>query len=117
MGGHIVIENYRISGGEPIGDVTVKSSTLNGITIEGDLIPRLIDEIPVIALAATQAIGTTVIRNAEELKVKESNRINSIVNTLKTMGADIEATEDGMIINGPTALLARIFIRDQIIAL
>lgn len=107
MGGHIVIENYRISGGEPIGDVTVKSSTLNGITIEGDLIPRLIDEIPVIALAATQAIGTTVIRNAEELKVKESNRINSIVNTLKTMGADIEATEDGMIINGPTALFGQ----------
>jgi len=107
MGAHISIENYRASGGEPLGDITVKTSSLKGITIEGELIPRLIDEIPIIALAATQATGTTIIRNAEELKVKESNRINSIVNTLKTMGADIEATEDGMIINGPTALLGQ----------
>lgn len=107
MGAHINIENYRVSGGEPIGDITVKSSSLKGVTIEGELIPRLIDEIPIIALAATQATGTTVIRDAEELKVKESNRIDSVVSVLKTMGADIEATEDGMIINGPTALLGQ----------
>jgi len=73
-------------------------------TIEGDLIPRLIDEIPIIALAASQAKGTTVIRDAKELKVKESNRIDTVVNMLKALGADIKATDDGMIIRGPKPL-------------
>jgi len=74
------------------------------IEIGGDIIPRLIDEIPVIALAATQAEGITVIKDAHELKVKETNRIDTVVNELTKMGANIEATEDGMIIHGGTKL-------------
>jgi len=77
---------------------------LTGIEIGGELIPRLIDEIPLIALIATQAHGTTVIKDAEELRVKETDRIAAVVAELSKMGADITATEDGMIINGPTAL-------------
>ena len=69
-----------------------------------NLIPRLIDEIPIIAYLATQAHGKTVIKNAEELKVKETNRIDAVVNELKKLGANITATEDGMIIEGPTPL-------------
>ena len=75
-----------------------------GTVVEGSLIPRLIDELPIIALAATQAEGTTLIKDAEELKVKESNRIDSTVGILKEFGANIEATPDGMIIEGPTVL-------------
>ncbi len=90
--------------GEPIGDILVESSDLTGIEIGGDLIPSLIDEIPVIALLATQASGKTVIKDAEELKVKETNRIDAVVNELSKLGADIKGTEDGMIIKGKTAL-------------
>ncbi|QQZ11031.1 3-phosphoshikimate 1-carboxyvinyltransferase [Heyndrickxia vini] len=89
---------------EPVGDITVKTSQLKGIEIGGDLIPRLIDELPIIALLATQAEGTTIIKNAEELKVKETNRIDTVVKELKTLGADIEATNDGMIIKGKVQL-------------
>ncbi|MBM7577429.1 3-phosphoshikimate 1-carboxyvinyltransferase [Jeotgalibacillus terrae] len=89
---------------EPIGEISIKSSKLDACTIEGDLIPRLIDEIPIIALLATQAAGTTVIKDAEELKVKETNRIDAVVEELKKLGADIEATDDGMIIHGPSQL-------------
>lgn len=85
-------------------DLTVRTSKLKGTTIEGDLIPRLIDELPVIALLATQAEGTTVIKDAEELKVKETNRIDATANELNKLGADITATEDGLIIKGPTPL-------------
>ncbi|WP_064091033.1 3-phosphoshikimate 1-carboxyvinyltransferase [Rossellomorea aquimaris] len=90
--------------GEPIGDIHIVTSELKGIEIAGDLIPSLIDEIPVIALLATQAIGTTTIKNAEELKVKETNRIDAIVAELKKLGASIRATDDGMIIEGKTSL-------------
>ncbi|TWT07628.1 3-phosphoshikimate 1-carboxyvinyltransferase [Planococcus sp. CPCC 101016] len=90
--------------GERSADLTIYSSTLKGIEIGGDLIPRLIDEIPLIALMATQAEGTTVIKDAEELRVKETDRIAAVVTELSKMGANIEATEDGMIIHGPTAL-------------
>lgn len=90
--------------GERSADLTVYSSRLKGIEIGGELIPRLIDEIPLIALIATQAEGTTVIKDAEELRVKETDRIAAVVKELAKMGADIEATEDGMIIHGPTAL-------------
>lgn len=100
MGGNITIMNRRNSGGEDTADILVKSSELNGTEISGSLIPTLIDEIPVIAVLACFASGTTVIKNAEELKVKESNRIDVIVNNLSAMGADITATDDGMIING-----------------
>ncbi|MCE4047221.1 MULTISPECIES: 3-phosphoshikimate 1-carboxyvinyltransferase [Bacillaceae] len=89
---------------EPSGDLQVEASSLKGTTVEGDIIPRLIDEIPIIALLATQAEGTTVIKDAEELKVKETNRIDTVVHELKKLGADIEATEDGMIIRGGATL-------------
>ncbi len=89
---------------EPTATITIRSSQLEATTIEGDIIPRLIDEIPILALLATQAKGKTIIRNAEELKVKETDRIIAVVSELKKLGANIEATEDGMIIEGPTNL-------------
>lgn len=99
MGGNITTlnENYN---GEPTADLLVKYSPLHGITIEGDIIPTLIDELPVINVMAACAEGTTVIRDAAELKVKESNRIDVMVQYLGAMGCDITGTEDGMIISG-----------------
>ncbi|MCT1797846.1 3-phosphoshikimate 1-carboxyvinyltransferase [Aerococcus viridans] len=88
------------------GDLTVSASDLKATEFGGDIIPALIDEIPIIALAATQADGRTVIRNAEELKVKETDRIQVTAQELNKMGANIEETEDGMIITGPTPLHA-----------
>lgn len=84
--------------------ITVESSDLQGTQIAGDIIPRLIDELPIIALLATQAQGRTVIADAEELKVKETDRIQVVADALNSMGADIEPTADGMIIQGKTAL-------------
>ncbi|MDG3131985.1 3-phosphoshikimate 1-carboxyvinyltransferase [Streptococcus suis] len=84
--------------------ITVEYSKLHGTEIAGELIPRLIDELPIIALLATQATGTTVIRDAEELKVKETDRIQVVADALNSMGARIEPTEDGMIIHGRTSL-------------
>jgi len=100
MGGRIGMENIRTSGGETSADLLITHQSLHGCTIGGPLIPRLIDELPVIAVLAAFADGTTVIRDAQELKVKESNRIDLVVNMLRTMGADIIPTDDGMIING-----------------
>ncbi len=100
MGGHIELSNIRLVNNEEVGDITVRSSSLNGTVIDGDIIPRLIDEIPVIAVAAALASGTTVIKDAQELKVKESNRIKTVVTELSKAGADIYETDDGMIING-----------------
>lgn len=104
MGAKIKIENIRKISNEMVADITTSSSELCGIEIGGEIIPRLIDEIPIIAVAATQARGTTVVKDAAELKVKESNRIRAIVTELKKMGAKIEETADGMIIEGPTPL-------------
>lgn len=84
--------------------ITVESSDLHGTEISGELIPRLIDELPIIALLATQAQGQTLIRDAEELKVKETDRIQVVANALNSMGADIQPTADGMIIQGKTPL-------------
>ena len=100
MGGNVELINERYVNNEKIADIVVKSSKLKGIEIGGDLIPKLIDEIPVIAVAAVFAEGTTVIKNAEELKIKESNRIKSMTSELGKMGAEIFETEDGMIIEG-----------------
>lgn len=100
MGANITIENEKIVNGEKIGDIIVKSSALHGTTIGGADIPRLIDEIPVIAVAGCYAKGTTIIKDAQELKVKESNRIKTVITELKKFGADITETEDGMIIHG-----------------
>lgn len=104
MGASMEITVSDPEAAEPSGTIIVGSSSLNGTVIEGSLIPRLIDEIPIIALLATQANGRTVIKDAEELKVKETDRIAAVVDTLKKLGADIEATDDGMIINGPSPL-------------
>ena len=100
MGGNISYENRRIVSGEEVCDLVVKSSSLHGTTVCGDIIPTLIDEIPMIAVMAAYADGTTIIKDAAELKVKESNRIDSVVENLKSMGVDATAAEDGMIING-----------------
>lgn len=104
MGAFLTYSYVTEDGPEPYADITVESSSLKGVEISGDIIPRLIDEIPIIALMATQASGTTVIKDAEELKVKETNRIDTVVNELKKIGADITATEDGMIIKGGAKL-------------
>ncbi len=103
MGGNITLENVSESG-EPTADIVVRSSSLHGTTIEGAIIPTLIDELPVIAIMAAAAEGTTIIRDAAELKVKESNRIEVMVENLSAMGCDITATEDGMIIKGGNTL-------------
>lgn len=105
MNGNFEIIDKRVESGEVVGDLIVRySDKLIGTTIDSNLIPRLIDEIPVIAILATQANGTTVIKDAKELKVKESNRIKAVVDNLKNMGAEIEELEDGMVIKGKTKL-------------
>ena len=104
MGGDITFLNKKTAGGEPTADLLVRTSTLHGTTIEGSLIPTLIDEIPMIAVLAAYAEGTTIIKNAEELKVKETDRIETVTVNLKAMGADITPTDDGMIIHGTGTL-------------
>lgn len=100
MGGNIEILNERTACGEPVADLLVSYSALHGITIGGEIIPTLIDEIPIIAIMAAFAEGTTIIKDAAELKVKESDRITVMVDNLTAMGCDIEGTDDGMIIHG-----------------
>jgi len=104
MGASYTVNDLENDSHEEMGTIEIESSTLVGTEIGGELIPRLIDEIPIIALLATQANGKTIISNAEELKVKETNRIDAVVNELKKLGANITATDDGMIIEGPTKL-------------
>ncbi|SIT66425.1 3-phosphoshikimate 1-carboxyvinyltransferase [Edaphobacillus lindanitolerans] len=104
MGAEIRVTESGSSDSEPRGTLTVRHSSLRGTEISGPLIPRLIDEIPVIALLATQAEGTTVIKDAEELRVKETDRIAAVAEELGKLGADIEPTADGMIIRGPVRL-------------
>ena len=100
MGAKITYLNKRLVSGEPVADLLVRSCSLQGVTIGGDIIPTLIDEIPVISVMAALADGTTVIKDAGELRVKESDRIAVVTENLKAMGADIQATPDGMIIRG-----------------
>ena len=100
MGAKLTIENERMVGGEPAADITVQSSDLKGVSFGGEIMPRLIDEIPIIAVAATFATGETVISDAQELKVKETNRIDTVCGELKKAGARVTPTDDGMIIQG-----------------
>ena len=100
MGANVKLEVKGGGVGEPIADITVSTTTLHGCEIGGNIIPTLIDEIPIIAIMAATAEGDTIIKNAAELKVKESNRIDVMVSNLSAMGASIEATDDGMIIHG-----------------
>lgn len=104
MGADITLENIVDNGGEPTADIIVKTSHLKGTVIGGEVIPTLIDEIPVIALLAAFADGKTVIKDAAELKVKESDRIALTVDNLVKMGVDATATDDGMIIRGGNKL-------------
>ncbi|MBU9728173.1 3-phosphoshikimate 1-carboxyvinyltransferase [Diplocloster modestus] len=100
MGADITLENVIDTDGEPAADLIVRHSRLHGTVIGGSIIPALIDELPILAVLACFAEGTTVIRDAQELKVKESNRIDVMVKNLSAMGASIRGTEDGMIIEG-----------------
>ena len=100
MGADITLENVHTSAGETVADITVRSSSLKGTTVGGDIIPRLIDELPIIAVAAVFADGQTVIKDAQELKDKATNRIRAVVDEFNKCGIDITETDDGMIING-----------------
>ncbi|MBS9391860.1 MAG: 3-phosphoshikimate 1-carboxyvinyltransferase [Dolichospermum sp. LBC05a] len=105
MGADIQLENQREVAGEPVADIRVRSGGLKSCTIAGDIIPRLIDEIPILAVAAAFAEGTTIIRDAEELRVKESDRITVMAQQLNKMGAKITELPDGMEITGGTPLV------------
>ena len=106
MGGNITLLNERTACGEKVADVLIKSSNLKATTIEGDIIPTLIDELPVIAILAACAEGTSTIKDAAELKVKECNRIDAVTKNLQAMGGNITPTEDGFIIEGGSPLHA-----------
>ena len=100
MGARITQQNLRTESGEPVADLAVESSGLTGLEIGGDMIPRIIDELPVLAVAACFAEGTTVIRDAQELRLKESDRISTMVKEMSRLGAQIEERADGMVIQG-----------------
>ncbi|MFQ5473099.1 MAG: 3-phosphoshikimate 1-carboxyvinyltransferase, partial [Dehalococcoidia bacterium] len=104
MGADIWLHEERTRGAEPVADVVVRSSRLKNTVVSGDLVPRAIDELPLIALAACFAEGETVIRDAADLQFKESDRIRTTVDELKRMGANIEARPDGFTIRGPGRL-------------
>lgn len=104
MGANISITNERMSSGERLGDIHIEQTPLKGTVIEGDLIPRLIDEIPIISLLATQAEGETIIRDAAELRVKETDRIKAVMEVLTTLGANVTEKPDGIVVRGKTAL-------------
>ncbi|HOT91687.1 MAG TPA: 3-phosphoshikimate 1-carboxyvinyltransferase [Anaerolineae bacterium] len=104
MGAEITLTNEDTQGGEPVADLTVRTASLRGTEIGGDIVVRMIDEFPILAVAATQARGTTLVRDAHELRVKETDRIATVVEELRKLGASIEPREDGFIVNGPTQL-------------
>jgi 3-phosphoshikimate 1-carboxyvinyltransferase len=105
MGADIELENQRVVAGEPVADLRIRHGRLKGFEIAGDLIPRLIDEIPILAVAAVFAEGTTVIRDAAELRVKESDRIAVMASQLNRMGARVTELPDGLEITGGTPLV------------
>jgi len=104
MGANISIDNQRTLGNEPLADLTVRASELLGVEVRGETVVRLIDELPALAVAATQARGTTVVRDAAELRVKETDRIAALVAELRKLGACIDALPDGFVVEGPTPL-------------
>ncbi len=104
MGANLTLLDVSVQGGEPRADIHVTTSDLHGTVISGAIIPTLIDELPILAVMAAFANGTTIIKDAAELKVKESNRIDTITSNLKAMGADVTPTDDGMIIHGSESL-------------
>jgi 3-phosphoshikimate 1-carboxyvinyltransferase len=106
MGGSITLENERDCSGEPVADLVVKASRLKGIEIAGELVPRAIDEFPVLCVAAAVAEGTTVLRDAQELRVKETDRIAAMAANLRLAGVEVTETGDGMVIAGREKLTA-----------
>jgi len=104
MGAGIEVEPKDASAPEPLADLVARPVELHGTRIGGDLVPRMIDEFPILAVAATQAVGETVVTDAHELRVKESNRLTAIVTELRRMGARIEEREDGFVVEGPSRL-------------
>jgi 3-phosphoshikimate 1-carboxyvinyltransferase len=104
MGANILVENQWESGGEPVADVVMQAGGPKGIEVRGDQVPRMIDEFPILAVVATQAQGTTVVRDAAELRVKETDRIANIAVELRKLGAHIEERPDGFVVEGPTPL-------------
>lgn len=106
MGADITITNERLLCGEPVGDIVARSSRMKGVEIAGEIIPSLIDEIPILSIAACFAEGKTVIRDAKELRVKESDRIRALVSELSKMNANVTELEDGLIIEGKCELQA-----------
>ena len=100
MGGRLTVENERMAGGEPVADIVAESSELRGVNVDGALIPRLIDEVPVLAVAAAVARGTTTIRDASELRFKESDRLAATARELTALGARVFELEDGLTIEG-----------------
>jgi 3-phosphoshikimate 1-carboxyvinyltransferase len=104
MGANIAINNQSTQAGEPMGDLDISFEALHATEVGGALTARMIDEFPVFAVAATQAAGRTMVRDAEELRVKESNRLEGLVAELRKLGAHIDPTPDGFVIDGPTPL-------------
>ena len=104
MGAKVHLEQCRVVADEPVADLTVRTADLRAISVRGDRVVRMIDELPVLAVAATQARGTTVVRDAAELRVKETDRIATVVLELRALGAQIEPLEDGFVVTGPTSL-------------
>jgi 3-phosphoshikimate 1-carboxyvinyltransferase len=100
MGADVTLENKRLISGEPVCDIYVKSSRLKGIEIRGDIIPRVIDEVPILSVAAAMADGETLIRDAGELRVKETDRISTMVTELRRIGVSLEEMSDGLRIAG-----------------
>jgi 3-phosphoshikimate 1-carboxyvinyltransferase len=104
MGADLTIVPRSDQGGEPAADVTVRAVPLHAVTVRGANVVRMIDEFPILAVAATQAQGTTIVEDAAELRVKETDRIATVVGELRRMGARIEARPDGFLVQGPTSL-------------
>jgi 3-phosphoshikimate 1-carboxyvinyltransferase len=104
MGADVTLHDERIVGGEPVADLSIRPAALHGIEIGGPLVVRAIDELPILAVAATQAQGETVVRDAGELRVKETDRIATTVQELRCLGAAIEPRPDGFVVHGPTPL-------------
>lgn len=104
MGADLTLANPRDAGGEPVADLVIRSSRLHATTVEGALVPRAIDELPLVAILGCFAEGTTIVREARELRVKESDRIRAVVEILGAMGAHIEERDDGFAVNGPAQL-------------
>jgi 3-phosphoshikimate 1-carboxyvinyltransferase len=105
MGANLVVEGERRQGSEPVADVTVRGSGLRGVEVGGDTVVRMIDEFPLLAVVASQAHGTTVVRDAAELRVKETDRIAATAAGLQALGAEVEPLPDGFIVRGPTRLV------------